>query len=151
LRNQSFFTHHKFSQGMNLKNLDQAIISIAQKKKQLSEENLSESKRRAIQIELETLKLNFQANFGTMIEEALFNFHDEFCPDNEILNPAEYLASHYVETNGGRIEVGEHEGIPVEVEDFPGTHARLMLVPSPARLVLQGQDVDFQEVVWKAV
>lgn len=148
---QSFLTYHKFSQGMNLKNLDQAIISIAQKKKQLLEENLSDSLRRAAQIELETLKMNFQSNFGTVIEEALFNFHDEFCPDNEILNPAEYLATQYVETNGGRIEVGEHEGIPVEVEDFPGTQAKLLLVPSPARLVLQGQDVDFQEVVWQAM
>jgi len=151
LHQQQLTTHYKFSQGMNLKNLDQAIISIAEKKKQLSANNLSSLQRAVLEDELETMELDFQANYGSIIEEALFNFHDEFCPDNDILKPSEYLALHYIPSNGGTLDVEPNEGIPVEVEDFPGTKARLVLVPSPTRLVLQGQDVDFKEVVWKAI
>ena len=47
-------------------------------------------------------------------------------------------------------DVANDEGIAVEADDFPGINAKLVLVPGPTRLILQGQTVPFKETVWIA-
>lgn len=138
---------------MNIKNLNQAFVEIAEKKNQLFQVERGTPGHVALQSEIERLLEDFQSDYGWYIEEALFNVHDEYCPDNEVLKPISYLASHYESGrgNGGSVyDVGNQEGIDVEADDFPGIKARLVLVPGPTRLVLQGQVEPFKETVWVA-
>ena len=136
---------------MNIENLNQAFIEIAEKKNELSQFQHDNPEYVALQEEVHQLEAAFQAKYGHYIEEALFNVHDEYCPDNDVLLPVAYFATSYLKGNGGRsYDVDKHEGIPVEADDFPGIKARLVLVPNPTRLVLQGQSAPFKEVVWTA-
>lgn len=131
----------KLKNGMNIKNLDKALVEIAEKKNQLSAANLSKSVAETLTQEISELEADFQQQYGAYIEEALFNVHDEHCPDNEVQRPLAYLASD-LESPG--------QGISVEADDLPGIRARLVLVPSPTRLVLCNDGESFGEVVWKA-
>jgi len=127
------------------------MMQIAEKKNQLFWQKSHDASYDQIEREIRELVTEFQFNYGAYIEEALFNVHDEYCPDNEVLNPAAYLANHYLKNNGGlNYDVEKDAGIPVEADDFPGIKARLVLVPGPTRLVLQGQDEAFKEIVWTA-
>ncbi len=136
---------------MNISNLNQAFIEIAEKKNRLFQCKKSDEMYDSLNEELAQLEEEFQYAYGAYIEEALFNVHDEFCPDNEVLKPRSYIASAYT-TGGDRdlYDVAPDEGIAVEADDFPGINARLVLVPGPTRLVLQGQTVPFKETVWVA-
>ncbi|RED95624.1 hypothetical protein [Marinoscillum furvescens] len=137
---------------MKLKNLDQAFIEIAEKKSELAQLEMQDPKHAALQREIEKLESEFQYAYGSYIEEALFNVHDEYCPDNEVLRPVSYLATSYRKTRDNELEfdVDPQEGIPVDADDFPGIKARLVLVPGPTRLILQGQQEPFRETVWVA-
>ncbi|MEQ8582316.1 MAG: hypothetical protein RIC30_01740 [Marinoscillum sp.] len=136
---------------MNIKNLNQAFVEIAEKKNQLFRFAKEGSSYHDLQEEVKRLEEDFQMTFGAYIEEALFNVHDEYCPDNEVLKPLSYLASHYEPKQGTEVyDVDPEEGIEVEADDFPGIKAKLVLVPGPTRLVLQGLNADFKETVWVA-
>ncbi|MEQ9302338.1 MAG: hypothetical protein RJQ14_00370 [Marinoscillum sp.] len=137
---------------MNIKNLNQAFVQIAEKKNELFQYARHDEHYESMKKELSELENDFQYEFGSYIEEALFNVHDEFCPDNEVLKPTSYFASQYVISDRGEHEfdVDRNEGIPVEADDFPGINAKLVLVPGPTRLVLQGTKESFKEIVWVA-
>ncbi|MEQ8470791.1 MAG: hypothetical protein RIC35_06375 [Marinoscillum sp.] len=137
---------------MNIKNLNQAFVQIAEKKNELFQYAKSDQHSQDLKNELRELEQEFQYEFGSYIEEALFNVHDEFCPDNEVLKPIAYFAGRYVVSDRGENEfdVDQNEGIAVEADDFPGINARLVLVPGPTRLVLQGVKESFKEIVWVA-
>lgn len=136
---------------MNIKNLNQAFIEIAEKKIQLSGIGYNDPDYDLLETEIHELEDDFQSNYGSFIEEALFNVHDEYCPDNDVLLPIAYIASTYKKGNGQfTYDVDDHQGIPVDADDFPGIKARLVLIPDPTRLVLQGEKEHFKEVVWTA-
>lgn len=136
---------------MNISNLNQAFIEIAEKKNQLFHCKKTDKMYESLNEEIAKLEEDFQYAYGAYIEEALFNVHDEFCPDNEVMKPKSYMASTYLEGDGNhQFDVPPSEGIAVEADDFPGINARLVLVPGPTRLVLQGQTVPFKETVWVA-
>lgn len=137
---------------MNIKNLNQAFVQIAEKKNELFRYAKRDEQYEKLKNDLDQMQKEFQHEFGSYIEEALFNVHDEFCPDNEVLKPISYFADNYVSSDRGEdaYDVGQNEGVPVEADDFPGINARLVLVPGPTRLVLQGAKESFKEIVWVA-
>lgn len=137
---------------MKIKNLNQAFIQIAEKKSQLAQIEKHDPNHALLKEEIEKLESEFQITYGHYIEEALFNVHDEYCPDNEVLRPVAYMATSYRKTDDNihPYDVDPEEGIPVEADDFPGIKARLVLVPGPTRLILQGQQEPFRETVWVA-
>ena len=135
---------------MNIMKLDEAILAIIEKKEELNSLSNYDSKYEIINNELTLLEQQFLSQFGSYIEEAIFNVHDEFCPDIDVMQPLAYIADHYIRKNDRMLEVIKSEGIPVECDDFPGLKARLVLVPCPTRLVLVGENDDFNEIVWKA-
>lgn len=136
---------------MNIRNLNQAFIEIAEKKNLLKQCKKGDYRYNSLNQEIVNLEEKFQYAYGAYIEEALFNVHDEFCPDNEVLKPASYMASNYFQGDGpNQFDVAQNEGINVEADDFPGIRAKLVLVPGPTRLVLQGQTIPFKETVWQA-
>jgi hypothetical protein len=134
---------------MNIDKLNQAFTRIVEKKLELSKLAAESAQRNAVSDELESLINDFMADYGTIIEEALFNVHDEYCPDCDVMRPLAYIASDYIRKND-RMIAPQGEGIPVYCDDYPDLDARLVFEPNPMRLVIQGANQSFREVVWQA-
>ncbi len=137
---------------MNVDELNAAFVTIVEKKEQLHKLNPNEGKYGEIKSEVDSLESNFLSQYGSYLEDAIFNIHDEFCPDNETSFPLSYIASKYEKTMNGKVmyDVKSCEGVSVEPDDFPGIKSRLVLIPNPTRLVLHGEQHEFKETVWVA-
>lgn len=139
---------------MDIITLNKALVSIVEKKNQLSNIKYSDESYDRIEEELHDLEDKFGEDYGDYVEEALHYVHDEFCPDNDVLLPIAYLANKYAETGANpdgskSFDVASNEGVIVDVDDYPGKETRLVLVPSPTRLILQvGKEQ--REQVWQA-
>ncbi len=138
--------------GINIEKLNQAFVEIAEKKIELDRFDVQDPHYEVILQEIHEMEEAFMGEFGSYVEEALFNVHDEYCPDNDVLLPVAYMASQYLKQpdNTTPYDVPQNQGIPVEADDFPGVKARLVLVPEPTRLILQGEHAEFKETVWVA-
>lgn len=139
---------------MDIKALDAALVSIVEMKNQLSTIDYNDESYDHIEEELHRLEDDFGEKFGDYVEDALHYVHDEFCPDNEVLLPIAYLANKYIEKGKNpdgstAFDVELSEGVIVDVDDFPGKETRLVLVPSPTRIILQVGE-EQREEVWKA-
>jgi hypothetical protein len=118
---------------MDIKALDKALLEITKKREELSKIDYNNPKYDDLEEQLHDLEDDFQDEYGDYLEKALQNVHDEFCPDNDVLMPIAYLG----------------QGVIVEVDKLPGKDTRLVLVPSPVRIMLTvGKDK--QQVVWEA-
>lgn len=118
---------------MDIKALDAALQQIIKKREELSKIDYNNPKYDDLEEALHDLEDDFQDNYGDYVEEALQSVHDEFCPDNDVLMPIAYLG----------------QGVIVEVDKLPGKDTRLVLAPSPVRVILTvGKDK--QQVVWEA-
>ena len=93
------------------------------------------------------LKHEFILEFGSFLDEALFNVHDEHCPDNEIKSLFDYMACKKLD---GQYELDEEGGVHVDADDLPGVKARLVLMPNPTRMILESKAENYSEVVWVA-
>lgn len=137
---------------VDVKKLDTALIGLVEKKIALSSLDYNDEQYDQVEEELHDLEDDFIDNYGDYLEEALHNVHDEFCPDNDVLLPTAYLANQYIkkELNGQIVYTTlTNQGVPVDVDDFPGKKTRLVLLPAPTRLVLIIDNTN-QQVVWKA-
>ncbi len=137
---------------MNIDNLNDAFVEIAEKKIDLLRFDPNDPQYDILLKEIHDLEESFLDKYGSFIEEALFNVHDEYCPDNDVLLPVAYMASQYLKKKNGSTayDVENDQGIQVDADDFPGIKARLVLIPGPTRLILQGEKAEFRETVWVA-
>lgn len=126
---------------MNIKNLNQAIVLIAEKKEEIANYVETDFAYEILKNEIDQLSDYLRKNYGPVLDEALFGIYDEFCPDNEIKDYQEYITQDYTVKQ-------LINAVEVEADDIPGIHATLALVPNPARFVLTSHDLNFQEVVW---
>lgn len=133
---------------MDIESLNLSLSKIAEKKNALSAISYSDEEYDKIEEELHELEDEMMDKFGTYLEEAINDVHDEYCPDTEVLSPIAYLAKKYDVANG-TFNVGINEGVPVEMDDYPGQETRIVIVPGPPRIVLQIGS-ESQEVVWTA-
>jgi hypothetical protein len=118
---------------MDLKALDQALLKIVKKREELGKLDYNNPKYDDLEEELHDLEDDFQEEYGDFLEQALQQVHEEYCPDNDVLMPIGYLG----------------QGVPVEVDKLPGKDTRLVLAPSPVRIILSvGKDK--QQVVWSS-
>jgi len=134
---------------MDITLLDLLIKEIAEKKNALSNLSYNDEAYDRIEEELHHLEDEMIEKFGNYLEDAIHYVHDEFCPDTEVLSPLAYLAKKYEPATEGGFTVAPTEGVPVEIDDYPGQETRLVIVPGPTRIVLQ-IDNEKQEVIWKA-
>jgi hypothetical protein len=139
---------------VNVQGLETMLAYIAEKKNQLSTLNYNDENYDLLEEELHNLEDSFIEEYGTYLEEALADVHDELCPDTDVLLPIAYLAKKYVKkgvkTDGTPFyDVALDEGVIVDVDDYPKDLTRLVLVPGPTRLVLQVGN-RMQEQVWQA-
>jgi hypothetical protein len=118
---------------MDVKALDKAIQEIIKKREELGKLNYNDPKYDDLEEELHDLEDDFQEEYGDYLEEALQDVHEKWCPETDVLLPIAYLG----------------KGVPVEAEKYEGKDTKLILFPSPTRVVLLvGKDK--QEVVWTA-
>ena len=118
---------------MDVKALNTALLEIVKKREELSKVNYNDPTYDNLEEQLHDLEDDFQDEYGEYLETALQKVHDEFCPDNDVLMPIAYLG----------------KGVPVEIDKLAGKDTKLILAPSPTRIVLAiGKDK--QEVIWAA-
>ncbi len=118
---------------MDVKALDKSLQEILKKREELSKLNYNNPKYDELEEVVHDLEDQFQENYGEYIESAFQDIHDELCPENDVLLPIAYIG----------------KGVPVDVDKYDGKDTKLVLMPSPTRIVLLvGKDT--QEVVWTA-
>ncbi|WP_181305558.1 hypothetical protein [Rufibacter sp. XAAS-G3-1] len=127
---------------MNIQELNTALVTIIQKKQELSKLSYNDNRYDDVEEELHDLEDEFNDNFGEYLEEVLGDVHMKVCPDTDVLLPTAYLP----ETLNAE-ELNGKQGVWVEADAYPNKEARLVLVPSPTRLILSvGKNV--REEVW---
>jgi hypothetical protein len=139
---------------MDIQSLDSALIALVEKKIELSGMDYNDEKYDELEDELHDLEDELIDNYGSYLEEALEDVHDEFCPDNDVLLPIAYLANNYIRTGQTRngkpmYDVDYGDGVLVEVDDFPGRDARIVIVPNPVRIMLNVKG-ESKVLAWQA-
>ncbi|CAM4336460.1 hypothetical protein EWU23_00440 [Cytophagaceae bacterium 50C-KIRBA] len=116
--------------------IDAAMIAILEKRLELSKLNYSDESYDDVEEILHDLEDDFNEKYGDQLEEILEKVHIKHCPESDVLLPTAYLAKKFVETEDGEIEIGKKEGVEVEWIENPSVGARLVLLPSPTRILL---------------
>lgn len=137
---------------MDSKNIEKEIFEIVEKKQKLSKLSYSDEKYDEIEELLHNLEDNFLEKYGSYFEKALEEVHAKHCPENDILLPIAYIANAYEKVgedkSGPLFDVAANQGVFVEVDKMPGVNTKLVIVPSPLRIVLLSPKS--KEIVWKA-
>ena len=118
---------------MDIKAMDKALEVIVKQREELGRTDYNNPKYDDLEEKLHDLEDDFQDSYGEYLEEALDQVHQQYCPESDVLMPIAYLG----------------KGVFVEAEKFPGKEVKLILAPSPARIILQ-IGADKQQVVWTA-
>jgi len=134
---------------MDISVLEISLKSIAEKKNQLFQLDYNHQDYDQLEEDLHELEDKLIEEFGSDLEDVFNLIHDEYCPDTDVLSPIAYMAKKYDVDQKGLHEVTLDEGVPVDADDYPGKESRLVLVPGPARILLQINNSERVEV-WKA-
>ena len=130
---------------MNTETLNKNLVSLIEKKQELSKLSYSDDRYDDLEEELHDLEDEFNEEFGPYLEDVLEDVHAKICPDTDVLLPTAYLPN----TLEGESGSDQKEGVWVDYDEFPGKESRLVLVPNPVRLILSvGKNV--RKEVWKA-
>jgi len=133
---------------MDIQALDKDLLSLFEKRVILSQMGYDHNDYDDVEEVLHDLEDDFNEKYGTYLEGILSDIHKEYCPESDVLLPTAYLAKSFKETPDGAIEVGKDAGVLVELEADPDAKAKLLLLPSPTRIVLQvGKK---KNIVWEA-
>lgn len=133
---------------MDLKALDKALQKIALQRNELAKIDYNNPRYDDLEEQLHDLEDALQDEYGDFLERVLQGVHDEYCPDSDVLHPVAYLAKAYA-IDGTQYHVANSEGVFVEMDDYPGKETKLVIAPSPVRVLLNiGKD--HQQVVWTA-
>ena len=116
--------------------IDEAMIAILQKRLELSKLSYSDETYDDVEEVLHDLEDDFNEKYGDQLEEILEKVHIKHCPESDVLLPTAYLAKKFVETADGEIEIGKKEVVEVEWVEDPAAATRLVLLPSPTRILL---------------
>jgi hypothetical protein len=127
---------------MDLNKLDKDLTAITELRIQLSKITYADPEYDDIEEQLHDLEDHFNDVYGDELEAELEKIYDALDSDNEVLLPSAYLANSYTpmlpDANGVvTYEVKGREGVPIESEQFDGQDVRIVLVPNPARFVMQ--------------
>ncbi|MFC0181589.1 hypothetical protein SAMN04515674_104157 [Pseudarcicella hirudinis] len=133
---------------MDLQKLDDALLAVFEKRVELSQLTYDSENYDDVEEELHDLEDDFNEEFGDYIEKALHEVHQEYCPESDVLLPTAYIAKKFIELPDGSIEIGKKEGVEVELESDPANGGRLVLLPTPTRIVLMYGKT--KSVVWQA-
>jgi hypothetical protein len=132
---------------MNVIELNKSLIGILEKRIELSKLKYSDDTYDEVEEELHDLEDEFTDTFGDEMEKAIEKVHDKYCSESDVLLAVSYLPK--VVTKVGDIyKFKSNEGVLVEMDDPKILEARLLLLPSPVRILLLNNDKLTE--VWKA-
>ena len=126
--------------------LNERITILIDKKNRLNSLGYDNPSYDQLEEEIHDLEDELMDKYGNYLEDALHEVHDEYCPDSEVLLPIAYLPNIANKTAEG-YKVDFRQGAYVEVDDYPGTETKLVILPSPTRIILQINAAE-QLVVW---
>ena len=137
---------------MDVKVLDKAIIALVEKRIELTALSYDDTRYDEVEEELHNMEDEFTDKYGDQMEIILTAIHDEHCTDTDVLSPIAYLAQQYNRSGNNEdgspaYTVDADEGVPVDADKFPGKDARLVLIPSPARIYLR-VGPKYEKEVW---
>lgn len=133
---------------MDVNSLNTALLEIIKSRHELASIDYNNPKYDDLEEKLHDLEDDFMEKFGDDMERALQDVHDEYCPDSDVLVPIAYIAKKYV-VNKDEYTVTPTEGVFVEMDDFPGKDTKLVILPSPPRIMLT-IGTEKQQIVWTA-
>ena len=126
---------------MDLDALDKSLIEIIKKKNELRSIGYQDPLYDEIEEKLHHLEDQLMEQHGEEMEQVIQEVHDRLCPDTDVLMPIAYLAKSYVSAEGEdgseTYDVDLKEGVPVILDDYPDQLTRMVLLPSPPRLIVQ--------------
>ncbi|HLU89011.1 MAG TPA: hypothetical protein VKZ51_04210 [Cyclobacteriaceae bacterium] len=139
---------------MDWNKLDQNLTAIVEKRIALSKIAYADLAYDEIEEELHDLEDELNEEFGERLETELEKIYDSLGSDNEVLLPSAYLANKYqplLPDAGGIVtyEVKGAEGVPIESEHFDGQDVRIVLIPNPARFVININGVATKDL-WRS-
>jgi len=133
---------------MDLVALNNDLQKLVLKRNELSVMGYDNEAYDDLEEKLHEMEDDFSERFGAYLEEAFYDVHDEFCPDSDVLMPIAYLGKQY-KVEGSKFDVDFTQGVYVEMDDYPDHETKLVLLPSPTRIVLQITK-DERNIVWRA-
>lgn len=139
---------------MDWTKLDQDLTEIVEKRIILSNITYADPEYDDIEEELHDLEDDLNEEFGDRLEAELEKIYVKLSSDNDVLLPSAYLANNYSpllpDANGVvSYEVKGAEGVPVESDQFDGQDVRIVLIPNPARFVMQINGVSLKDL-WRS-
>ena len=134
---------------MDINALNKSLAGVADKINKINGLEYDSEEYDQEEEELHNMEDELMDKYGDYLEEAFDEVHDEHCPDTDVLLPIAYLAEEYIKNDDGSYDVLYNQGVPVEIDDYPGKETKLALVPSPTRIILQ-IDENNREEVWVA-
>ncbi|HSJ66138.1 MAG TPA: hypothetical protein VK921_00585 [Anditalea sp.] len=139
---------------MDFDKLDKDLTTIVEKRISLSKKSYADPDYDDIEEELHDLEDDFNEEFSQYLETELEKIYDKLCPDNDVLLASAYLANKYTPMLADArgvvsYEVKGPEGVPVESEQFDRQDVRIVLIPNPARFVMQINGVSLKDL-WRS-
>lgn len=132
---------------MDIEKLEQDLVEILEKKSQLNQLDYHEDAYDEMEESIHELEDSFQENYGSFLEDALHEVHDEYCPDNDVLLPIAYIPNKIEKKDDG-YAVPFSEGVFVDVDDYESSQTKLVILPRPLRIELL-IEADHYETVWR--
>jgi hypothetical protein len=133
---------------VNLEKLNEDLVKLIEKRMALATLSYDDTRYDEIEENLHKAEDDFLKKYDDFLEDVLLDIHDEFCPDNEVLSPIAYIAKNYQIKDKNQYDVGENQGVWVEIDAIPDKEAHLVILPNPLRIVLTAGS--FKKNVWKA-
>ena len=134
---------------MDIKALDNALQEIVKRRIELAKIDYNNPKYDDLEEQLHDLEDNLQDHYGEYLEGALQEVHDKYSPDTDVLYPIAYLAKTYTVNDKNEYSVADNEGVFTEIEGQPSKNTKLVLIPNPPRIVLNGGK-EKQQILWTA-
>jgi len=138
---------------MDIQKLNEDLCELVSRRNLLAAIDYNDEAYDQVEEDLHDFEDDFLEEYDSYLEDVLQIVHNKYCPDNDVLLPIAYIAKKYIEKTDeeGNMSygVGPNEGVLVETDDQPKSDVRLILVPSPTRIVLT-IDNKSPEIVWEA-
>ena len=125
---------------MDIKKLNDDLCELVSRRNLLASIDYNDEAYDRIEEDLHDFEDEFLEKYDKYLEDAFQSVHDEHCPDTDVLLPIAYIAKKYIEKTEKKgnmsYGVGPNEGVIVEADKHELNDVRLILVPSPTRIVL---------------
>lgn len=138
---------------MKTESLNKAVLSLIKKRQKLATLGYDNPDYDELEEALHEAEGIFQDGYGFELGKILKDIHEQYCtPETDVLDAVAYIPREYrvirdEELDIEEAEVGDEDGILIDLIDFPNLEARLLLLPEPPRLVIFSS-AGAQEVWW---